>query len=163
MLHADYSDPDVIRVGDRFYMTASSFSNAPGLPLLESPDLVNWTLVGHALPRLVLVAAFDRPQYGKGVWAPCLRWRDGRFWIFYPDPDQGVYVTTAEHFAGPWSAPRLLLAGRGIIDPAPLWDDDGNAYLLHAWAKSRAGINNVLTLRRMDPQATRTPWTTRAR
>jgi beta-xylosidase len=155
VLHADYSDPDAIRVGDKFYMTASSFNNAPGLPLLESPDLVNWTLVGHALPRLVPAAAFERPQYGKGVWAPCLRWHDGRFWIFYPDPDQGVYVTTAEHFSGPWSEPRLLLAGRGIIDPTPLWDDDGNAYLLHAWAKSRAGINNVLTLRRMDAGATR--------
>lgn len=155
VLHADYSDPDVIRVGDRFYMTASSFNNAPGLPLLESPDLVNWTLVGHALPRLEPANVFDRPQYGKGVWAPTLRWHDGRFWIFYPDPDYGVYVTTAEHVAGPWSPPRLLLAGRGIIDPAPLWDDDGNAYLLHAWAKSRAGINNVLTLRRMDAQATR--------
>jgi beta-xylosidase len=155
VLHADYSDPDVIRVGDKFYMTASSFNNAPGLPLLESPDLVNWTLVGHALPRLEPANVFDRPQYGKGVWAPTLRWHDGRFWIFYPDPDYGVYVTTAEHFAGPWTPPRLLLAGRGIIDPAPLWDDDGNAYLLHAWAKSRAGINNVLTLRRMDPHATR--------
>ena len=74
VLHADYSDPDAIRVGDRFYMTASSFSNAPGLPLLESPDLVNWTLVGHALPRLVPAAMFERPQYGNGVWAPCLRW-----------------------------------------------------------------------------------------
>jgi len=155
VLHADYSDPDVIRVGDRFYMTASSFSNAPGLPLLESPDLVNWTLVGHALPRLEPAAMFARPQYGKGVWAPCLRWHDGRFWIFYPDPDQGVFVITAEHFNGPWSAPRLLLAGRGIIDPAPLWDDDGNAWLVHAWAKSRSGINNIVTLRRMDPQATR--------
>jgi beta-xylosidase len=155
ILHADYSDPDVIRVGDKFYMTASSFNNAPGLPLLESPDLVNWTLVGHALPRLEPANVFDRPQYGKGVWAPTLRWHDGRFWIFYPDPDYGVYVTTAEHFAGPWTSPRLLLAGRGIIDPAPLWDDDGNAYLVHAWAKSRAGINNVLTLRRMDAQATR--------
>ena len=155
VLYADYSDPDAIRVGDTFYMTASSFNNAPGLPLLESHDLVNWTLVGHALPRLVPEAVFDRPQYGKGVWAPCLRWHDGRFWIFYPDPDYGVYVTTAEHFTGPWSAPRLLLAGRGIIDPTPLWDDDGNAYLLHAWAKSRAGINNVLTLRRMDRDATR--------
>jgi beta-xylosidase len=155
VLHADYSDPDAIRVGGTFYMTASSFNNAPGLPLLESRDLVNWTLVGHALPQLTPATVFDRPQYGKGVWAPCLRWHDGRFWIFYPDPDYGVYVTTAEHFSGPWSAPRLLLAGRGIIDPTPLWDDDGNAYLLHAWAKSRAGINNVLTLRRMDREATR--------
>ncbi|WP_306392201.1 glycoside hydrolase 43 family protein [Telluria beijingensis] len=155
VLHADYSDPDVIRVGERFYMTASSFNNAPGLPLLESPDLVNWTLVGHAVQRVPPAESFNRPQPGKGIWAPSLRHHDGRFWIFYGDPDHGVYVTTAERFAGPWSAPRLLLAGRGIIDPVPLWDDDGQAYLLHAWARSRSGINNVLTLRRMDPGATR--------
>jgi beta-xylosidase len=62
-------------------------------------------------------------------------------------------VTTAENFTGPWSTPHLLLPGRGIIDPTPLWDDDGKAYLLHGWAKSRAGINNLLTLRGMAPDA----------
>jgi len=155
VLHADYADPDAIRVGDRFYMTASSFVNTPGLPLLESQDLVNWTLVGHALPALTPAAAFAKPQYGKGVWAPALRHHNGRFYIFYPDPDFGIYVIEAENFRGPWSAPRLLLAGRGLIDPAPLWDDDGQAYLLHAWAFSRAGKNNIVTLRRMDAGATR--------
>lgn len=155
VLHADYADPDAIRVGDRFYMTASSFTNVPGLPLLESPDLVNWTLVGHAVQRLLPEAAFARPQYGKGVWAPALRHHNGRFWIFYPDPDYGIYVTSAEKFSGPWTTPQLLLAGRGLIDPCPLWDDDGNAYLIHAWAKSRSGINNIVTLRRMSPDATR--------
>lgn len=153
VLHADYSDPDAIRVGEKFYMTSSSFSNAPGLPLLESSDLVNWELVGHALPQLVPNDAFATPQPGKGVWAPCLRYHDGKFWIFYPDPDVGIYVITADRFAGPWSAPHLLLPGKGIIDPTPLWDDDGKAYLLHAWAKSRAGISNLLTLRRMAPDA----------
>ncbi len=153
ILHADYSDPDAIRVGEKYYMTSSSFSNAPGLPLLKSSDLVNWALVGHALPALVPGEAFARPQPGKGVWAPCLRYHDGKFWIFYPDPDHGVYVMTAERFAGPWSAPHLLLPGKGIIDPTPLWDDDGKAYLLHAWARSRAGFANVLTLRRMAPDA----------
>ncbi|WP_370662061.1 family 43 glycosylhydrolase [Massilia oculi] len=151
ILHADYSDPDVIRVGDTYYMVASSFANSPGLPLLTSKDMVNWELTGHALPRLVPEAAFATPQHGKGVWAPCLRYHDGKFWIFYPDPDQGVFVTTATSFNGPWSAPHLLLPGKGIIDPTPLWDDDGKAWLLHAWAKSRAGFNNVLTLRRMAP------------
>ncbi|WP_312511887.1 family 43 glycosylhydrolase [Massilia sp.] len=151
ILHADYSDPDAIRVGDRYYMVSSSFANAPGLPLLTSTDMVNWELVGHALPQLVPGAAFATPQHGKGVWAPSLRHHDGRFWIFYPDPDHGVYVTTAIDFSGPWSAPHLLLPGKGIIDPAPLWDDDGRAWLIHAWAKSRAGFNNVLTLRRMAP------------
>ncbi|RFP22895.1 glycoside hydrolase [Duganella sp. BJB488] len=155
VLHADYSDPDAIRVGDMYYLTSSSFNNAPGLPLLQSPDMVNWTLVGHALPQQVPLDVFASPQHGKGVWAPCLRYHDGKFWIFYPDPDFGVYVMTATEFAGPWTAPRLLLAGKGIIDPTPLWDDDGQAYLLHAWAKSRAGIANQLTLRRMAPDASR--------
>ena len=153
ILHADYSDPDAIRVGDTYYMTSSSFSNAPGLPLLTSKDMVNWELVGHALPKLVPEQVFAAPQPGKGVWAPCLRYHDGKFWIFYPDPDFGVYVITAERFDGPWSAPHLLLPGKGIIDPTPLWDDDGKAYLVHGWAKSRAGINNMLTLRSMAPDA----------
>jgi beta-xylosidase len=155
VLHADYSDPDAIRVGQTYYMTASSFNSAPGLPLLESRDMVHWELVGHALPQLVPQAMFDKPQHGKGVWAPALRYHDGKFWIFYPDPDQGIYVTTASDFRGPWSTPHLLLPGKGIIDPAPLWDEDGKAYLIHAWAMSRAGINNIVTLRSMAPDASR--------
>ncbi|PXX44215.1 glycoside hydrolase family 43 protein [Undibacterium pigrum] len=155
IIHADYSDPDVIRVADRYYMTSSSFNSAPGLPLLESADMVHWQLVGHALPQQLPLADFARPQHGNGVWAPCLRYHNHRFWIFYPDPDQGIYVMTAEKFSGPWSTPHLLLAGKGIIDPTPLWDDDGQAYLVHAWARSRAGFNNVLSLRRMNNEATR--------
>ncbi|MBP1208340.1 beta-xylosidase [Duganella sp. 1411] len=153
ILHADYSDPDAIRVGDTYYMTSSSFNSVPGLPLLTSKDLVNWELVGHALPALVPAERFAVPRHGDGVWAPCLRYHDGKFWIFYPDPDHGIFVITAERFDGPWSAPKLLLAGKGIIDPTPLWDDDGKAWLLHGWAKSRAGFNNVLTLRAMAPDA----------
>lgn len=155
ILNADYSDPDAVRVGDTYYMTASSFNSAPGLPLLQSKDLVNWTLVGHALPKLVPEQHFAVPRTGAGVWAPSLRHHDGKFWIFYPDPDHGVYVITATDFAGPWSAPHLLLPGKGIIDPAPLWDEDGKAWLIHAWAKSRAGFNNVLTLRSMSPDGRR--------
>ena len=155
ILNADYSDPDAVRVGDTYYMTASSFNSSPGLPLLTSKDLVNWTLVGHALPKLVPSAHFAVPRTGAGVWAPSLRHHDGKFWIFYPDPDHGIYVITATDFAGPWSEPHLLLAGKGLIDPAPLWDEDGKAWLIHAWAKSRAGINNVLTLRSMAPDGKR--------
>lgn len=155
ILHADYSDPDAIRVGDSYYMTSSSFSNTPGLPLLTSKDMVNWELVGHALPRLVPEQVFATPQPGKGVWAPSLRFHDGKFWIFYPDPDFGIYVITAERFEGPWTAPHLLLPGKGIIDPAPLWDEDGKAYLVHGWARSRAGINNLLSLRSMAPDGKR--------
>jgi beta-xylosidase len=155
VLHADYSDPDAVRVGDSYYMTASSFNAVPGLPLLASKDLVNWELVGHALPKLLPQYRYATVRHGEGVWAPCLRYHDGKFWIFYPDPDLGIFVTTATEFSGPWSEPRLLLPGKGIIDPTPLWDEDGKAYLLHAWAKSRAGINNRLTLRAMAPDASR--------
>ncbi|WP_198171025.1 glycoside hydrolase family 43 protein [Actinoplanes awajinensis] len=149
VLFADWSDPDVIRSGDDFYLTASSFNRVPGLPVLHSIDLVNWRIAGHALHRLPDEHATPRP--GCGVWAPALRRHDGRFWICYPDPDHGIYLTTADDPAGPWSAPRLILAGRGLIDPCPLWDDDGRAYLVHAWARSRCGFNNRLTAYPMTP------------
>jgi len=149
VLFADYSDPDVIRVGADYWMTASSFSHVPGLPILHSRDLVNWTLVGHALPRLEPDEVFRTPQHGNGVWAPAIRHHDGRFWIYYPDPDFGIYVTTAVDPRGEWSPPVLVLPGKGLIDPCPLFDHDGGVWLVHAWAKSRAGFNNVLTLRRL--------------
>lgn len=152
VLNADWSDPDVIRVGHDFYLTASSFSKVPGLPILHSRDLVNWTILGHALPRLEGLAT---PEPGGRVWAPSLRHHDGRFWIFYGDPDRGVHVVTTSDPRGPWSSPHLLKPGLGLIDPCPFWDDDGNAYLVHAWARSRAGVNNRLTLHRMSPDGQR--------
>ncbi len=155
VLHADYSDPDAIRVGDDFWMTVSSFSQVPGLPILHSRDLVHWNLVGHALPRLVPESAFLTPQPGKGVWAPAIRYHAGKFWIYYPDPDFGLYVITATDPRGPWSAPLLVCAGKGLIDPCPFWDDDGRVYLVHAWARSRSGHNNRLTLLRLNAEGTR--------
>lgn len=154
MLHADYSDPDAIRVGDDFWMTASSFNHVPGLPILHSRDLVNWRLVNHALPAQVPREHFATPRHGEGVWAPALRHHAGRFWIFYPDPDFGIYVITAHNPRNKWSEPFLLKAGRGLIDPCPLWDDDGRAWLVHGWAKSRAGIKNRITLHEMSPAGT---------
>ncbi|MFE9602120.1 family 43 glycosylhydrolase [Streptomyces hokutonensis] len=156
VLNADWSDPDVIRVGDDFYLTASSFGRVPGLPLLHSRDLVNWTLVGHALQRLEPARDFRTPRHDCGVWAPALRYHDERFWIFWGDPDQGIFQINAPEIRGPWTRPHLLKEGKGLIDPCPLWDDEneGEAYLVHAWAKSRAGINNRLTGHRMHPDAT---------
>ena len=155
ILHIDYSDPDVVAVDGHYYMTASSFNAAPGLPVLHSTDLVNWTLINYALPKQVPLDVFAKPQHGNGVWAPNIRFHEGKFWIFYPDPDFGIYVVTADDPAGEWSEPKRILAGKGLIDPTPLWDDDGKAYLLHGWAKSRAGFNNVLSLREMAPD---TSW-----
>jgi pectate lyase len=156
VIYADYSDPDVVRVGDEYFLVSSSMNTVPGLPILRSRDLVNWRLVGHALQRLVPEAAFSAVQPGKGVWAPSIRHHDGRFWIYWGDPDSGIYVVTASNAGGPWSAPVLVEAGKGLIDPCPLWDDDGKVYLVHAWARSRAGFANVLTLHRLTPDGLKT-------
>ncbi|REJ08369.1 glycoside hydrolase [Microbacterium bovistercoris] len=150
IIDSDVPDPDAIRVGDRFYLVASSFHRAPGLPVFESRDLVDWTRIGYALERNEPAAWFGLPRHGCGVWAPSIRHHDGRFHIVFPDPDQGIFVVTAENPAGPWTPPRLLLAGLGLIDPCPLWDDDGRTYLVHGWARSRAGRKNVLTVVPVD-------------
>ena len=151
IIHADYSDPDALRTDDGYYMTSSSFSHVPALPILHSKNLVHWEIVNHAIRRLPPGDHFDVPQHGNGVWAPSFREHDGRFYIYYGDPDFGIYVVTADDPRGEWTEPHLVKPGKGLIDPAPLWDDDGNAYLVHAWARSRAGFNNVLTLHRMSP------------
>ncbi|HWA09414.1 MAG TPA: glycoside hydrolase 43 family protein [Opitutaceae bacterium] len=155
VLFADYSDPDAVRVGDDFYLVSSSFNHVPGLPILHSRDLVNWTLIGHALPALIPTDHFATVRPGEGVWAPSIRYHAGKFWIFYPDPDFGIYAVTATDPAGAWSAPVIVKAGRGLIDPCPLWDDDGRVYLVHGWAKSRAGKNNLLTLNELSSDGTR--------
>lgn len=154
ILYADYSDPDVVRVGDDFYMTASSFTCTPGLPILHSRDLVNWTIIGHALKKQYPLDVFDRPQQGRGVWAPSIRYHAGSFYIYYGDPDYGIYVVKTKDPAGEWDKPVLVLAGRGLIDPCPLWDDDGRVYLVHAWAASRAGVNSLLTVHRLNADGT---------
>jgi len=150
VLHADYSDPDVCRVGEDYYMTASSFDAVPGLPILHSKDLVNWTLIGHALQRQVPVEHFEKTQHGNGVWAPAIRFHNQEFYIYYPDPDFGIYLTKAKKAEGPWSEPVLVEGGKGLIDPCPLWDDNGKVYLAHGWAGSRAGIKSILTVKEMN-------------
>ncbi len=151
ILHADYSDPDVVRVGDDYWMTASSFNCVPGLPILHSRDLVNWTIVNHALPRLAPEEFFASPQHGKGVWAPCIKYHDGLYYIYWGDPDFGIYMIRTDDPRGRWSEPMLVKAGKGLIDPSPLWDDDGRVWLAHAWAASRSGVNSIITLVELDP------------
>jgi beta-xylosidase len=156
VINADYSDPDAIRVGDDFYMTSSSFDAVPGLPILHSKDLVNWTLIGHALKHQPPFEHFATTQHGNGVWAPAIRFHNGEFYIYYPDPDFGIYLTKAKDISGPWTDPVLVEAGKGLIDPCPLWDDDGKTYLAHGWAGSRAGIKSVITVKEMNPEGTKT-------
>ncbi len=155
VLHADYSDPDAIRVGDDFYLVSSSFENVPGLPILHSKDLVNWNIIGHALLRQLPFEHFNKPRHGEGVWAPSIRYFRNQFYIYYPDPDFGIYVTTAKNIKGPWTDPVLVQSGRGLIDPCPLWDDNGKVYLVHAFAGSRAGFKSVIVIKQLNAEGTK--------
>jgi len=155
VLFADYSDPDACRVGDDYYLVASSFEGIPGLPVLHSKDLVNWTIIGHALKRQPPFDHFSQPRHGNGVWAPAIRYHNGEFYIYYPDPDFGIYVVKAKNISGPWSDPILVEGGKGLIDPCPLWDDDGKVYLVHAYAGSRAGIKSIVVVNKMDASGTK--------
>ncbi|AWK06276.1 glycoside hydrolase [Flavobacterium crocinum] len=154
ILYADYSDPDVIRVGNHYYMTASSFNCTPGLPILHSTDLVNWEIINFALQKQVPEEVFNIPQHSKGVWAPAIRFHKNEFYIYWGDPDYGVYMVKTKDIYGKWGEPILVMEGKGIIDPCPLWEND-NAYLIHAWAGSRAGINSLLTINKMNSEGTK--------
>lgn len=162
ILYADYSDPDVIRVGSDYYMVASTFHFSPGIPVLKSRDLVHWTIIGHVLPRLPFGPLYDMPgphtlddtisrpiggtKYASGVWAPSIRHHQGLFYVYWATPDEGVFMATASDPAGPWSPVTHVIAQAGLEDPCPFWDDDGQAWLVH----SKVGAGPLI-LHRMSP------------
>lgn len=154
VLHADYSDPDVCAVGEDYFLTASSFNCTPGLPILHSKDLVNWKIVNYALKKVEPVEYYNEARHGKGVWAPSIRFHEGVFYIYWGDPDFGIFMVKTRDPYGEWDKPVLVKAGKGMIDPCPLWDDDGRVYLAHAWAGSRAKFNSVLTVCEMNKEGT---------
>lgn len=154
IINADYSDPDVIAVGEDYYLTASSFNCIPGLPILHSKDLVNWEIIGHAVKRLYPEEEFNRPSHGNGVWAPCLRYHNGEFYIYWGDPDYGVMMVKTKDPAGEWSKPLCVIPGKGMIDTTPLWDEDGRCYLANGWANSRSRFASVITVRELNAEGT---------
>ena len=181
ILNADYSDPDVCRVGEDFYMTSSSFGCFPGLQILHSTDLVNWEIIGAALTDYpgpnwsderhweTIGQRLDTPdtpppgqlewrtvpQHGNGVWAPAIRFHDGEFYIYCGDPDRGIFMVKTSDPRGRWEDPVWVVKAKGFIDPCPLWDEDGKAYLSHGCAGSRAGHKSVLFVAPMSPDGTR--------
>ena len=100
IIHEDFSDPDVIRVGNYFYMIASSFTSVPGLPILSSSDLVHWNLIGYALHNNVPADYYKKVMHGAGVWAPSIRYHNNEFYIYYPDPDFGIYMIKSKTITG---------------------------------------------------------------
>ena len=162
VINADYSDPDVCvgASGEDYYLTASSFQCVPGLPILHSKDLVNWEIINYALGNLYegnckLLEHFSKPQHGAGVWAPSIRYHNGEYYIYWGDPDFGVYMVKTKDPAGKWSEPLCVIKGTGYIDTTPLWDDDGRCYLVNGWANSRSKFASVLTVREMSADGTR--------
>ena len=153
IIFADYSDPDVIRVDDTYYLTASSFNYVPGLPILISKDLVNWTLVNYALTSIP--GDFDRPRHSQGVWAPSIRYHEGEFYIYYGMPDEGFFMVKTKNPLGKWEEPVCILEGKGLIDCCPFWDEDGKAYIIHGYAKSRIGFKSHLGIFEMNWEGTK--------
>ncbi len=153
ILYADYSDPDAIRVGEDYYMVASSFTYLPGVPLLHSRDLVHWEIVNYCV-RALPFEKYDRPSHGSGTWAPSIRYHDGQFIVFIPLPDEGILVARSADPYGEFQL-NLLCESKGWIDTCPLWDDDGRAYMVFALARSRCGVKHRLMMTEMDPDCTR--------
>ncbi len=150
ILYTDYSDPDVIRVEDDYFMVASSFCNAPAVPLLHSKDLVNWKVINYIMEKLPF-DTYDKPVHGCGTWAPAIRYHKGIYYVFIPMPDEGIMMCKTTDPWGKWSDASFVRKVVGWIDPCPFWDEDGTAYMVSAFARSRIGFKSRLYLSKMEP------------
>ncbi|MBP1615527.1 MAG: beta-xylosidase [Bacteroidetes bacterium] len=149
ILNADYSDPDVIRVGDKYYMVASDF-HFLGMQVLESEDMVNWKLISQIYHRFEFSGWGDNQQYAGGSWAPSIRYHDNKFWVFFCTPKEGLFMSNAINPAGPWSPLHLVKGIDKWEDPCPFWDNDGQAYL----GRSQHGAGPII-IHKMSADGTR--------
>ena len=137
LFYEEFSDPDIIRVGDDFYLTGTTMHTMPGLPVLHSTDLVNWTLLSYALETLDLGPEFrleDGEIYGQGIWAPCIRFKNGLFYIFSNVNKQKTQIYTATDPRGPWTHSE---AEYGYHDLTIFFDDDGSSYVVWGYRNLR--------------------------
>jgi beta-xylosidase len=143
VIFADYSDPDMIRVNDDFYLVASSFNCMPGIPVLHSSDLVNWQIIGHVYQRLPF-EKYNKPAHGEGSWAPSIRYHNGLFYVYFCTPHEGLFMAEAKEVKGPWQLHHVVNVELWE-DPCPFWDDDGSAYLVRSKLRGE-----ILYLHRMS-------------
>ena len=142
----EFSDPDMIRVGSDYYLTGTTMHTSPGLPVLHSKDLVNWTLLSYASDRLDLGTEFrlenGKDIYGRGIWAPSFRHHNGVFYIFANVTGFPTLVYTASKPTGPWKRTTMK---RGFHDLSVLFDDDGKKYIAWGYRDIRiAQLNDTL-------------------
>lgn len=145
VLNADFSDPDVIRVGAKYYMVASDF-HFLGMQVLESDDMVNWRYISQIYRRFDEPGWDENAHYAGGSWAPAIRFHDGLYYVYFCTPDDGLYMTTAKDPHGPWAPLHLVKRVVKWEDPCPFWDEDGQAYL----GRSRHGAGPII-VHKMSP------------
>ncbi|MBR5963826.1 MAG: glycoside hydrolase 43 family protein [Bacteroidaceae bacterium] len=134
ILPADYSDIDCIHVGEDYYAISSTFQYSPGMIILHSRNLVDWTIAGHAVTDITEISpemsCSRMNRYGRGIWAGAIRYHKGRFLVYFGTPDEGYFMTSAPDVKGPWEPLHQLLAESGWDDCCPLFDDDGKIYFV---------------------------------
>lgn len=134
VLPSDYSDIDCIRVGNDYYAFSSTFQYSPGVVILHSLDMVNWTIIGHAVSDVTQISSNmnwnSMNEYGHGVWAGSIRYYNNQFWIYFGTPNEGYFMTTATNPAGPWAPLTQILSSSGWDDCCSFWDDNGQEYLI---------------------------------
>ncbi|MBQ8805392.1 MAG: glycoside hydrolase 43 family protein [Bacteroidaceae bacterium] len=135
LFYDEFSDPDILRVGDDYYLAGTTMHAVPGLVILHSKDLVNWENVSYCFDR------FDFPEdrfslknhdeiYGQGIWAPCIRYANGQFYVFSNVNGKGLQCYTSKDIHGPWKHHNMK---GNIYDLGVLFDDDGKIYAIHGY------------------------------
>ena len=137
LFYDEFSDPDIIRVGDDYYLAGTTMHTVPGLVILHSKDLVNWENVSYCFDRF----DFQDDQfwlknhkeiYGQGIWAPCIRYANGQFYIYSNINGKGLQCYTSKDIHGPWTHHNMQ---GNIYDLSVLFDDDGKIYAIHGYGE----------------------------
>lgn len=137
LLYDEFSDPDIIRVGDDYYLAGTTMHAVPGVNILHSKDLVNWENISYCFDRFDFTDdAFSlknkKEVYGQGIWAPCIRYANGQFYIFSNVNGKGLQCWTSKDIKGPWKHHNMQ--GK-IYDLSVLFDDDGKIYAIHGYGE----------------------------
>jgi xylan 1,4-beta-xylosidase len=143
LFYEEFEDPDPIRVGEDYYLVGTTMHMNPAVQIMHSRDLVNWELAGYCMDRLDFGPAFRLEGgniYGRGIWAPCIRYHDGTFYIFSNVNGVGLQVFRSKSIHGPWE--RNQLPGRH--DLSVLFDDDGKIYII-------SGANSPYPIEELTP------------